>query len=415
MQTATPPAPPPTARRRPLLLGGAFLTAALFGLAATGAEALAGQPTPLLGPKASVVNPDADLAHLPEAPKHAAETMFDDEQGSPPLFSFDFMSPGDEPEDEELLWEKVGHPDAPRSYFYRELVGPSYDFTCGRRRMEEEEGVGGVGDDEEERAPLAFDGDELMPALDKRPEAPIPPAPAPSREPVTRPAPPRPRPDVIGAERAATDEEEATGIFFEGLYLGAGQDTPFPEEGSAPSSVSAPVALAKGLEEENPEERERRLACIAKRQRFAMGDDTAADRELLVEAIEDDCYTDDFTTPTPGPYGLCESKQWSTPVSCGTYQTGCGKGCYTTATYTCTVCYCLAGQYSPTGMVLYGSTCSSCAAGTYAPSGASACYSCPIVSSAALPSWARVLCYANPANVATASCLPRRAPTALQE
>ena len=55
------------------------------------------------------------------------------------------------------------------------------------------------------------------------------------------------------------------------------------------------------------------------------------------------------------------------------------QGCYSTCTYSCTLCYCNAGSYSsPYGRVRSGVACTSCPSGKYASSyGATSCPACP--------------------------------------
>jgi hypothetical protein len=65
---------------------------------------------------------------------------------------------------------------------------------------------------------------------------------------------------------------------------------------------------------------------------------------------------------------------------CGGYSCGCGKGCTRTCYYSCTLCYCSPGTYTPSyGYVQQGTTCPNCPGGKYQPSfGQTSCPSaCP--------------------------------------
>ena len=68
---------------------------------------------------------------------------------------------------------------------------------------------------------------------------------------------------------------------------------------------------------------------------------------------------------------------------CGGYYCSCGKGCGTTCYYSCTLCYCSPGSYTPNGYgyVKSGTTCPHCPGGWYQPYyGRTSCpYACPAV------------------------------------
>ena len=67
---------------------------------------------------------------------------------------------------------------------------------------------------------------------------------------------------------------------------------------------------------------------------------------------------------------------------CGGYSCGCGKGCTRTCYYTCTLCYCSPGTYTPNGYgyVKSGTTCPNCPDGQYQNSlGSTGCKACPAV------------------------------------
>jgi len=105
---------------------------------------------------------------------------------------------------------------------------------------------------------------------------------------------------------------------------------------------------------------------------------TEAEYRELVVGIDDCGYVfDDYVAPTPTP----SSCFTATNAKCGTYSCGCGKGCTTTCSHSCTLCYCAAGQYASSGYQKSGTACTSCPGGWYQPStGASSCpFACPAV------------------------------------
>jgi hypothetical protein len=80
-----------------------------------------------------------------------------------------------------------------------------------------------------------------------------------------------------------------------------------------------------------------------------------------------------------GSYYSC---WWANHALCGGYSCGCGKGCTRTCYYSCTVCYCSPGSYTPSyGYVRSGTTCPYCPGGWYQPYyGRTSCpYACPAV------------------------------------
>ena len=87
-------------------------------------------------------------------------------------------------------------------------------------------------------------------------------------------------------------------------------------------------------------------------------------------------------TLAPATRELYYSCWWAAAnnARCGGYSCGCGKGCTRTCYYSCTLCYCSPGTYTPSyGYVTQGTTCPNCPGGKYQPSfGQTSCPSaCP--------------------------------------
>ena len=119
------------------------------------------------------------------------------------------------------------------------------------------------------------------------------------------------------------------------------------------------------------------------------------DERALVVSGEDVFFLDDdeFDAATPsatsattsaGIRDLQTCEVWNHGI-CGSYQHGCGKGCYTTSFHSCNVCQCQPGRFATYGGVVDGQSCTECPEGQYQSiEGSTTCNVCPVVSRAVL-------------------------------